>query len=449
MEAVSLIVGALVGAAVLGPLAFALGGRRGDGALAQELRRERDGARADAATLREEVQGLRVAAARAEEAVATRDVALTALRAEMEASRAAMDKAFGDVSAKALQEATGRFLELAQGRFKEDQQHAAARAVEEQQAIQRLLDPMQKELDALEKLTRETDEKRSETFGQLKGQIESLSRTGESLANALKKPSVRGSWGEGQLLSILESSGWTLGQNFKTQDVTDSDGKILRTDVVIDLPRGRKIVIDSKAPLDQYLLSIEATDDEERKRRGVEHARAVRGHVRDLQKKEYWSRYDGSPPYVILFLPYESAYHVACEHDRALLDDAHRSRIILANPMTLMNLVHLATYVLNEERLQQNAEEVRAHAKGLCDRLGKALELMAKHGRHVRMAADSYNELVGSVSGRLLPSANRMRELGAGADRPLAAPDTVDAAIRHLIVPEAPNEERPFQPVGE
>lgn len=238
------------------------------------------------------------------------------------------------------------------------------------------------------------------------------------------------------MLSILESSGWVLGQNFETQDVTDAEGKVLRTDVVIRLPRGRQIIIDSKAPLDQYLAATEAETEEERKRRCQEHARAVRGHVKELQKKEYWSRYDGSPPYVILFLPYESAYQIACEYDRSLLDDAHRSRIILANPMTLMNLVHLATYVLNEERLQQNAEEVRRHAKELCERLGKVVDGIGRHGRHLRIAAESYNDLVGSVGGRLLPSANRMRELGAGAETPLSTPDTVDTAIRHLIAPE-------------
>jgi DNA recombination protein RmuC len=343
---------------------------------------------------------------------------------------------FGDASARALQRASESFFEIAKKRFDERDETAKTNADAHKQELERLLEPVKEELGELEKLNRQIEKERAESFGSLKETIQNLNKSNESLANALKKPSVRGSWGEGQLLSILESSGWVQGQNFDVQDVTDDDGITLRTDVVIHLPRGRKIIIDSKAPLDQYMAAMEAENDEERVRRCTEHARAVRAHVKALEKKEYWARYTESPPYVILFMPYEAAYQIACEYDRALLDEAHRSRIILANPMTLMNLVHLATFVLNEERLQQNAEEVRHHGKQLCERLGKVLELMTVHGRHIRIAAESYNTMVASVGSRLLPAASRIRELGAGAEKPLSVPDSVDTAIRHLIVPE-------------
>ena len=359
-------------------------------------------------------------------AVAMRRLARAEAMAE---GRGVMDEAFAKASAQALNEATSRFLTLAKGQFD-------GRASEEQEALRRMLEPMHKELDALERLTHEAGKENAARLGELKGQIENVSRASEALANALKRPQVRGSWGEGQLVAILESSGLVAGKSFLVQDQTDRDGKLLRTDVVIILPRGRRIVIDSKAPLDAYLGAVEAETEAEKARLCGEHARAVRGHVRDLSRKEYWSRYDGSPEYVILFLPYEAAYQIACEGDKALLDDAQKQRIILANPMTLMNLVHLATYVLNEERLQQNAEEVRLHARALCDRLGKAVELMGRHGRHLRLAAESYNELVGSVGSRLLPSANRIRDLGAGAENVLEALEPVDTAIRPLVAPE-------------
>jgi DNA recombination protein RmuC len=416
MEATTLGIGVAVGAAMVGPGAVLW------------------------ARSRFETERLRAVteAARAEEAVASRDLTIQALRREMDESRAAMDKAFGEASEKALNEATGRFLELARGQFEGEQVRAKERSQGEQVALKELLEPMHKELEALEKLTHETGKQSAERMGELRAQVESVSRTGEALVNALKKPQVRGSWGEGQLIAILESSGWTRGQNFEVQDSTEADGKTLRTDVVVTLPRGRQIVIDCKVPLDSYLAATEATTEEERVRKLGDHARAVRGHVRSLSSKDYSSRYPGSPPYVILFLPYEAAYQIACEQDKTLLDDAHRSRIILANPMTLMNLIHLATYVLNEERLQQNAEEVRAHAKELCDRLGKAVEIVARHGRHLRIAAESYNDLVGSVSGRLLPSAHRMRELGAGSANPVVVPQPLDVAVRHLVVTEEP-----------
>jgi len=361
---------------------------------------------------------------------------LTDLQEFLKLADERLSKQFGDASSIALQRASESFFELAKKRFDERDEAAKTNAEAHKKDLEQLLNPMKQELDDLEKLNRQIDKDRIESFGSLREKIDSLDKTNESLVNALKKPSVRGSWGEGQLLSILESSGWVQGQNFDVQDVTEEDGKTLRTDVVIHLPRGRKVIIDSKAPLDQYMAAMEAETEEERVRRCTEHARAVRGHVKALEKKEYWSRYAESPPYVILFLPYEAAYQIACEYDRSLLDEAHRSRIILANPMTLMNLVHLATFVLNEERLQQNAEEVRKHGKQLCERLGKVLELMATHGRHIRQAADSYNNMTASVSSRLIPASMRMRELGAGAEKPLSTPDSVDTAIRHLLAGE-------------
>ncbi len=345
---------------------------------------------------------------------------------------------FGDASTKALQDATKKFFELAQSRFKEDQDQAAKRAETEKKEIEHLLEPVQKELGELEKLTHEMNKERAESFGVLKNTIENLSKTSDSLVNALKKPSVRGSWGEGQLISILESSGWEQGKNFDVQDSTDDDGKTLRTDVVIHLPRGRKIIIDSKAPLDSYMRAMETNEEAEKTRCCQEHAKAVRGHVKALEKKEYWSRYAEAPHYTILFLPYESAYQIAFENDRSLMDDAHRAKIIIANPMTLMNLIHLATYVLNEERMQQNTEEVRNHGRQLCERLGIVLNKMNAHGKHLRSAADSYNEMVGSTRSRLLPSANRMKELGVGTPEPMVIPELVDTAITYLSLPDAP-----------
>ncbi len=371
-----------------------------------------------------------------EKEIKAKDTLLEELQQYLKKADETLREAFGDASLKTLQRVSESFFELAKARFDERDETAKTKADAHTKELEKLLLPVKEELGELEKMNREIEKERAESFGSLKETIQSLNKSNESLANALKKPAVRGSWGEGQLLSILESSGWVQGQNFDVQDVTDEDGKTLRTDVVVHLPRGLKIILDSKTPLDQYMAAMEAENEEERMRRCTEHARAVRGHVKALEKKEYWSRYAESPPYVILFMPYEAAYQIACEYDRALLDEAHRSRIILANPMTLMNLVHLATFVLNEERLQQNAEEVRQHAKQLCERLGKVIELMGTHGTHIRIAADSYNRMIASVGGRLLPSVTRMRDLGAGPEKPLSVPDSVDTAIRHLVAPE-------------
>ena len=395
MEALSLVLGAALGAAV----AWAVAMRR---------------------------------TARAEATVEARDLALEALRREMDEREAAMDRRFAQASERALNDATSRFLALAKGQFD-------GRAAEEQTALRAMLEPMHRELDALERLTHEAGKENAARLGELKGQIEGVSRVGEALANALKKPQVRGSWGEGQLVAILESSGLVAGKSFVVQDQTDRDGRVLlRTDVVILLPRGRRIVIDSKAPLDAYLAAVEAEGEAEKARLCGEHARDGAG----------------TRPGPLAEGVLEPVRRVARVHDplpavrgrvpdrvrgrpRRCSTTPSRQRIILANPMTLMNLVHLATYVLNEERLAENAEEVRLHARALCDRLGRAVELIGRHGRHLRLAAESYNELVGSVGSRLLPAANRIRDLGAGLERPLETPDPIDVAIRPLAAPES------------
>ncbi len=351
-----------------------------------------------------------------------------------------LGKSFDSVSTKALQLATKELLDLAQKSFGERDEQASQQFAKRKEEFEKLMEPLQKEIAELEELNRSIEEKRAESFGSITQAIANLNKNSESLTNALKKPSIRGSWGEGQLKTILESAGMTEGTHFVVQDTTEEDGKALRTDVVINLPKDRKIIIDSKAPLDKYLAAMDASNEDERKKLCEEHARCVRAHVKDLQKKAYWNRYDGSPPYIILFLPYEAAYQIACDHDKSLLNDAHNAGIILANPMTLMNLVHLASYVMNEERIKHGAEEVRRHGQELCLRLGKVLELIAKHGAHVRLAASSYNDIVGSVDGRLLPSANRMKELGGGAEKVMKPIERIDLPVRQLALPEGDDE---------
>ena len=427
MDVLSLSIGVGLGA---GMAALALWGRGGAAtvrleaanARAEELLGERDAARARMETLHEEL-------ARADARVAGQETLL---------------KAFDDASAKALNEALGRFQDQAQGRFREEQELARRRAEAEKGEIGRLLEPMHKELEDLERLTRDVERARVEAEGALNAKLQTLQGASESLAGALKKPQVRGSWGEEQLKRILESGGLVEGTHYKMQDHTEEDGQALRTDVVILLPKGREIVVDSKAPLDNYWAAMNATTDEERKIRAEAHACNVRGHFRTLKGKEYWKRYAGSPDYVILFLPQEGAYQLACEHDRALLTDCHAAKVILANPMTLMNLVHLASYALQEDRMKGDMEKVRDAATTLCGRLGHVLGLVAKHRRHLVATVDSYNEIVGSVDRRLLPSTREMQRLGVGDAKLSDVPTRIETTFKILPVPEAVGEDEPL-----
>lgn len=385
-----------------------------------------------------------------EESLRAKQVAIDELKNYIQKADETLKATFGDASTRALQKATENFLDLAKKQFDDREKQSEQTAELRKKELERLLDPIQKELDELETLNREIEKSRAESEGSMKQQIERLHQTSESLANALKKPGVRGAWGEAQLKQILESAGMVEGQNYRVQDSTDDQGEVLRTDVVIMLPKGREIVIDSKAPLDQYWLAMGALTEDERTARALDHAKAVRGHVRALKQKEYWKRYAGSPDYVILFLPHEGAYQLACEHDKALLTDAQSQKIVLANPMTLMNLVHLATYVMQEERLQENAEQIRAVGSQLIQRLGKVMEFMDKHGQHLRKAVESYNQSIASLDSRLVPAARQMQGLGVSRDTPLPEMKSVDntprqIAMRDFTEPSAPTLSLPLE----
>ncbi len=396
-----LFTGVVLGAAVAAPVAALL--LRGRGTEAESLKLE-----------------LREAQVRAE--AQAREVAK--MDAYIEACDDALDRAFGEATARALKD-LGDQAQL----------QAERRARGEKEAIEGLLGPMKAELAGLEKLTREVEEARVKAEGALDERLRRIQETSDNLAGALKKPQVRGAWGESQLVQILESSGMTEGTHYLLQDHTDEEGEALRTDVVILLPRGRRIVVDSKAPLDHYWAAMNAGSDEERGHRAKAHVGSVRAHLRTLKSKDYWKRYPGSPDYVILFLPYEGAYQLACEHDKGLLNDCRAQKVILANPMTLMNLVHVAAFALQEERLHENTEEIRAHGQRLCDRLRTMLEHVEAHGAHLRLAIGSYNDVVGSATKNLIPAARRMKDLGAGADRPLPELKERDDEVRHLVVP--------------
>ena len=488
MEMGTLLLGVAVGALVAGPLALLLmRGKGGDVASEREARERAEAGRIDLETkLREEsaerakatetarsaTERLLVAEAdrarlgtlererdvaldRAEAAKAQGESLLRGLREAHEAEREGharelatrdlaiktLDKAFRDASATALNEALAKFDESAQRRFREEQERASERAGREKGEIARLLEPVQKELSDLGEMNDRLESSRVRAEGALDLKLQQIHQTSESLVNALKKPQVRGAWGEEQLRRILESAGMVEGPNYRLQHHTEEDGDALRTDVVILLPKGREVVIDSKAPLDHYSAAMNATSEEERTRSAEAHAKSVRGHFKTLKSKEYWRRYPGSPDCVFLFMPFEGAYQLACEHDKSLMADCHAQKIILANPMTLMSLVHVAAYALQEERIQGEIEQVRNVATTLGERLGKVLELLAKHRRAIDGAVTSYNEIVGSVESRLMPSMREMERLKIGNGRKLDPAVAIETNIRILPVVEGEGEQ--------
>lgn len=360
-----------------------------------------------------------------------KDEALADQKRLLDDAERVLTEKFSAVSVESLKKATDEFLKLAGQNFEKTDEVAKADLEKRQRDIDDMLKPFAVTLEKMENHNKEMEERRVSAFDAIDKGIRTLSQEADQLANALRKPNTRGAWGEMQLQVILENAGMQEGEHFELQNSTEGEDGRLRTDVVIKLPKGRVMVIDSKAPLETYWDGMNATDEVTRIALFASHGRLVRDHVKKLSSKAYWSRYEAAPDCVVMFIPTEGAYQAAFESDRALLSEAHQARVYVANPMTLISMVHVAAYVLNEEKLRQNAQEVRAVGQELYKRLSKFLGDVEGLGRHLKLAVGEFNKAVGSVDSRLIPQARRMSQLGAGTGD-LPEPEVIDVLPRAI-----------------
>jgi len=224
---------------------------------------------------------------------------------------------------------------------------------------------------------------------------------------------VRGRWGEITLRRVVEVAGMSTHCDFvEQQSVAAAEGR-LRPDLVVTLPGGRTIVVDSKAPLTGFLDAVEAADETIRRDGLLRHARAVRTHMQNLSAKAYWEQFTTTPDFVVLFLPGESFFSAALEQDRGLIEDGIQQRVVLATPTTLIALLRTVAYSWQQQQVTENAQRIAAAGRELFDRIGKFAEHLGKVGDGLRRATDAYNNAVGTWSTRILPSGRRLTELGA------------------------------------
>ena len=359
-----------------------------------------------------------------------------------ETERILSDK-FSALSLESLKSASEDFLRLASERFDKAGEVSKAELEKRQQAIDELLKPVADTLDKLSKQHQAIEERRVSAFDSIEKGIKTLSSEADHLANALRKPTSRGAWGEMNLQVILENAGLVQGEHFVLQDTTsDDEAGRARTDVLVRLPQGRHLIIDSKTPLEACWEGMNATDENIRKERFTSHARLVRDHMKQLSSKSYWARYESSPDFTIMFVPTEGAYQAAIEADNNLIAEAQKFRIYITSPMTLMSMIHAVAFVLREERLAQNAQQVQETAAELYRRLAKFIEHIEKMGRNLRLTVDNYNNAVGSLDTRVLPSARKMNAFGIGGGADLSDLPEIEVVPRgassqdHRLFPE-------------
>ncbi|HUA87025.1 MAG TPA: DNA recombination protein RmuC [Bryobacteraceae bacterium] len=292
--------------------------------------------------------------------------------------------------------------------------------------------PVSDALERIEKQLREFEAQRQHAQGGLENQLSNLSRETVALSQALRAPNARGRWGELTLRRVAELAGMVPYCDFYEQE--SGDGQ--RPDLLVRLPGGRTIAVDAKVPLSAY-LDAEAAPDETSRRAALErHAQQVQRHVAQLSGREYWSQFQPAPEMVILFLAGDHFLSAALERDADLLDRALARKVLLATPVTLISVLKGVAYGWRQERLAQNAEELRRIASEFHERVRVFAETYADAGRHLAKAVDAYNRSAGSWEARLGPSLKRMRELGVGT-RDAATPARVDTPVREPSPPEA------------
>ncbi|HTU01517.1 MAG TPA: DNA recombination protein RmuC [Candidatus Sulfotelmatobacter sp.] len=412
---------ALLGLALgaLGAWVWARGRARADHAAAAELRRQLEAGQLEAGKLRTDVLTLSIDKAAVEARAQEARAAQEAERALLEQVKARLTETFRALAADALTTSQHDFLALAEQRFRTLAQEAGSDLEARQTAIETLVQPLKQSLEVYQKEARELEEKRlRETagVGQQLSEVAraqtALQRETANLVTALRAPQVRGRWGEIALRKTAELAGMTNHCDFVEQESLGAAGGRLRPDMIVRLPAGREIVVDSKVSLMAYLEAVEASTPEAREAALARHAQQVRTHVKQLASKEYWGQFQPAPEFVVLFMP-EPFFAAAAERDPELLQDALANHVLVATPTTFIGLLRTIAYGWREEQLAENAQRICELGRQVHERLANLIDHFGRVGKALEASVEAYNRAVGSLESRVLPAARRFAELGA------------------------------------
>lgn len=361
----------------------------------------------------------------------------------IEAMKKEMSDTFNALSSAALKSSSEDFLRLASEHLGKVVAETKGRLGEHQAALDSVIKPLHQALQRYEENLRTIEENRHKAYGSLTEQIRSLASTNESLqretknlVTALRKPHVRGRWGEMQLRRVAELSGMSMHCDFTEQVSVDTEKGRIRPDMIVHLPMEREIVVDAKVSLDAYLEAITASSEEERRIKMEKHAQQVRAHMNKLASKEYWSQFSRSPEFVVLFIPGESFLSSAVDIDSNLIEDGMQKGIIIATPTTFIALLRAIAYGWRQEQLTKNAQEISELGKQLYERINVIVQHLENIGTNLEKSISAYNKAVGSFETRILPSVRRFKELGisTGSDIPIL--EQIDQKPRNVFTLE-------------
>jgi DNA recombination protein RmuC len=403
MELVSIVAGGVVGVAVAGPLAYLIArahALRHLGDLRALAASELAAAVQDNKWLREEVDRHKQVTGSTQELL---DKAQQALR-----------DTFQSLAAQALKENRSSFLDLARTSFEGYQQ------------------PITDTLKKVDQRLTQAERERLEAYSRLSEQIIALGSTATTLSRALRTPAVRGRWGEMQLRRVVEIAGMLQRCDFDEQAGVHTDNGRFRPDVIVHLPGRKRIVVDAKAPLEAFLDAQDCADDETRVMKLQAHSRQVRDHMDRLASKAYWDQVGDSPEMVVMFLPGETLFSAALQHDLTLIEYGLQQRVLLASPITLIALLTTIAHSWRQEALTENYREVAALGKEFYERLAKFVEHFDDVRRKLDGAVQAYNSAAGSFENRVLVSARRLKELDVTTADEIRETEPIDTVPRVL-----------------
>jgi DNA recombination protein RmuC len=356
---------------------------------------------------------------------------------ELAQADARLRATFDSVAAESLRANSEVFLRMAREALGREHVVSASALKEREVAIGQLVEPLRVALERTEAQVQSLERERRDAFASLRVQIETLAgghaqlqRETRALVTALRRPEVRGRWGEITLRRVVELAGLSAHCDFTEQQHIAGTEGVLRPDLVVHMPEGRDLVIDVKTPLDAYLEALEAPSEEGRQLQLQRHAQQLESHVRQLASKAYWAQFQTSPEFAVLFLPGDQFLSAALAERPELMDNALKQSVIIATPSTLIALLKSVAYGWRQAAVAHNAATIRDLGQELYRRLGNFTTHLGRVGQKLDSAVESYNQAVGSLERQVLPQARRFTDLGVTADEALPTLEPITQLAR-------------------
>jgi DNA recombination protein RmuC len=350
---------------------------------------------------------------------------------------------FNAMANEALSSNNEQFLRLARESLGQFHIKAEGELEKREKAVENLVKPIREALEKTEKQVQRMESGRQQAHGALTKHLETMAESHRllqtetrNLVQALRRPEVRGQWGELTLKRLAELAGMVEHCDFQEQASVQTDNGQQRPDMVVRMPDKREIIVDAKTPLDAYLSAVECVDDDERKKRLEQHARNVRARIRELSSKAYWKQFTHSPDFVVLFIPGDQFLSAALDVDHTLIEDALSQNVILATPTSFVALLRAVAYGWRQEVLAENAEIIREVGQDLYTRLATFAEHLSRLGRSLDNSVDAFNKAVGSYDSRILPSARKFTEMGVTARKDPPGLEPIERAARRVEAPD-------------